>query len=669
MELLTVDGATKCLEWAAAYGLAGYRVVPIRPGEKRPSLEAWTEAATDNIGIIEAWWTGLYRGHGVGLLPHGNLAVIDIDGDSHGVDGESVWRELLDSYGAEEPETVEQITGGGGRHLWFEFPSPVRNGRLAEGIDIRGVGGQVLVEPTMHPNGQSYAWVEGRSPFNRRPAEAPPWLAALVRQNQQPARQERQPTPPTPGVERPGDALAAKVAWSDLLAPDGWTLHSVDGETQLWTRPGKDPRDGASASVNYRGGDALKVFTTNAAPLVADATYTRLGYLAATRFGGDTSEAARALREAGYGTPLQSTSLSDLVDPASTKVVDRADELHPDDDDGGWTIMRGESLSAILEDGYERVRPTMWQRVDGLSLLYPARSTCIAAESGTGKSWLSCHAVAEQMMAGSTCMVIDFEDHVTTYLDRFIALGVSDDVLTRRLIYVDPGIVARGGSVDARVLNLASECAVIVIDSVGEALAASGVNENSDGEVGGWFHRVIRPFERSGCAVLLIDHLPKNTENQRWAIGSQRKAAALTGALYLAHVAEPFSQERAGRVALKAAKDRHGTFAREEVVAVAHISPSLGGTRVDIELHPPPPTAENGRQLPTVLMSRVSDFLLVHPEGASGREITSGLAGKAPYVRQALDELVLAGHVERQGAGRSVRFILLTPYTEPSEKP
>jgi hypothetical protein len=58
------------------------------------------------------------------------------------------------------------ITGSGGRHIYFLTDAPIRNeasGKLGQGIDVRGIGGQVLAPPTVHPNGKTYEWVEGKS--------------------------------------------------------------------------------------------------------------------------------------------------------------------------------------------------------------------------------------------------------------------------------------------------------------------------------------------------------------------------------------------------------------------------------------------------------------------------------------------------------------------------
>lgn len=300
----TPNAALAC---ALRYAAVGMRVLPIPAGRKHPPMAAWQDAATTDPAIITAWWEGLYAGHGVGIaldqLPDGRwLFAVDIDGASHGVDGGSVWAELCDAYGAPEA-TVEATTGGGGAHLLYASPHEIRNGRLADGIDIRGHGGQIVVEPSVHASGVAYGWVEGQAPDEHAVADALPWLLGIIEHTDSP---EAPTTPPRPRTaqrdgERPGDLWAAATSWSSILERDGWTLHHVDrtGE-QHWTRPGKATRDGTSATVDYMGADTLKMFSTAVPGLDAEATYTKLGYLAATRYGGDHSAASRALRADGY---------------------------------------------------------------------------------------------------------------------------------------------------------------------------------------------------------------------------------------------------------------------------------------------------------------------------------------------------------------------------------
>lgn len=99
----------------------------------------------------------------------------------------------------------------------------------------------------------------------------------------------------------PGDDYAARVDWADILTPHGWTLSHHQDQTRFWTRPGK--RHGISATTNFLGTDRLHVFSTSTA-FDADASYSKFGAYTILEHHGDHSAAAKALRAAGFGTPL-----------------------------------------------------------------------------------------------------------------------------------------------------------------------------------------------------------------------------------------------------------------------------------------------------------------------------------------------------------------------------
>lgn len=292
------------LEHALAYAHLGWRVVPIPLGFKYPhGIDDWHAKATTDETRIRRYWTE-HPDDGIGIAtgPGSGIVAIDVDTYHGGDDG---WDELVRTHGG-VPETVEAVTGGGGRHLVFAHPpdgAAISNAAhaLPPGVDVRGDGGQIVVAPTIHPGtGARYEWEVEHDPLDGFPvAPMPAWLVELLRTPapQQTARAER---PIYIGADSIVDRFAADHTWPELLVPAGWTYHSsradAGGTYELWTRPGKDVRDGASASLYYRGSDVLKVFTSQAPPLRGSETYTRFGFWAALEHGGDHAAAARAYR-------------------------------------------------------------------------------------------------------------------------------------------------------------------------------------------------------------------------------------------------------------------------------------------------------------------------------------------------------------------------------------
>jgi len=292
---------TDTLTAALNYAGHGLRVLPIMPGGKRPPMAEWQNAATTDAEIITSWWTGLYAGYGLGIATGraSGIFVLDVD-VSDGKAGDETLREL-EIANDWLPATVSVITGSGGAHLYFRFPAEfeVRNDagkRLGPGLDIRGEGGQVVAPPTVHPiTGRTYEWEDGCGLGEIEIADAPDWLLELLR----PVVPDI--TPPVMRTEASGEddgpakRYNDRTNWVDLLSADGWTLSHTDRSgCQHWTRPGKDPKDGTSATVGYEGRDILRVFTSSIAGL-DEGAYSRFGYTAAMQHHGDRSAFATEL--------------------------------------------------------------------------------------------------------------------------------------------------------------------------------------------------------------------------------------------------------------------------------------------------------------------------------------------------------------------------------------
>ena len=131
-----------------------------------------------NIGLA----TGKDGYNGSGLL------VLDIDLPQ----GPESVAKLADE-GKTLPITLTQQTGSGGLHYLFGVPDEqlVRNVvGLREGIDVKGDGGYVVVAPSRHRSGNSYAWSKDKQLI----ANVPPWLLRAIRER----KKEQGPAAPLP---------------------------------------------------------------------------------------------------------------------------------------------------------------------------------------------------------------------------------------------------------------------------------------------------------------------------------------------------------------------------------------------------------------------------------------------------------------------------------------
>ncbi len=164
------------MQAAMGYRAAGWSVVPLRPGDKRPLIE-WERFQHELASPATiAEWFRRWPDANVGVVSGeiSNLVVLDID-PSHGGDA-SVGRP-----GAPVRAAARNREGGGrGRHLYFAHPIGLVRNRagLAQGVDVRGDGGYIVTPPSVHPSGRRYAWVPGRSPGEMMPAALPRWIFA-----------------------------------------------------------------------------------------------------------------------------------------------------------------------------------------------------------------------------------------------------------------------------------------------------------------------------------------------------------------------------------------------------------------------------------------------------------------------------------------------------------
>lgn len=160
-------------EAARAYAERGWSVIPMHAHGKRP-LVAWREfqqrrASADEIDRWFERWPDANVGIVTGRIS--GLVVVDIDAQHGGPDSVAALETL---HGA-LPPTVEALTGGGGRHLYYAHPGPLVSNRVAmrPGIDLRGDGGCVVGPPSVHPSGRRYKWVAGRDPGRQTLARPP----------------------------------------------------------------------------------------------------------------------------------------------------------------------------------------------------------------------------------------------------------------------------------------------------------------------------------------------------------------------------------------------------------------------------------------------------------------------------------------------------------------
>ena len=169
--------ATPTTEQAALdYLNRGWSVIPVRERGKRPAVrwKAYQNKCVSKKTLGD--WFGRSPDYNVAIVTGAlsGLVVLDVD-PRHG--GKDSLRELEREHGP-LPKTMESITGGGGRHVYFSHPGgevPNRT-NIRPGIDMRGDGGCIVSPPSVHPSGKRYRWKKGRAPGEVKLAPLPDWL-------------------------------------------------------------------------------------------------------------------------------------------------------------------------------------------------------------------------------------------------------------------------------------------------------------------------------------------------------------------------------------------------------------------------------------------------------------------------------------------------------------
>jgi len=154
----------------------GWEPIPLQPKSKTPIPESWTTIEV-NAEVIQNWSIqlpntnlGVRTGQGSGIV------VLDLDGNFE-----------LDSATQPIPVTPMAQSGSGGIHYYFKHPGFTVKGtvRILQNeqgaLDIRGDGQQVVVPPSIHPNGNVYEWIV--TPWETEPQALPEWALKLLQES------------------------------------------------------------------------------------------------------------------------------------------------------------------------------------------------------------------------------------------------------------------------------------------------------------------------------------------------------------------------------------------------------------------------------------------------------------------------------------------------------
>lgn len=299
-------------------------------GSKRPAFE-WKNSMSirPKRSTVQAWYAE-DPARGVGLICgkiSGDLEMLELEAaamSSNHMDKIRVecdarnitwlWDLLtLDGYA--------EWTPSGGIHLLYRITDHDVPGNtkiaLTSGkatlAETRGEGGFVIVAPTqgsVHPSGEG--WVCAAGKIGQVPAicwEDRELLHAAIKAGIDERPVQPALTPPSrPIRERrfgeitPIDDFRERGDWNEILTSRGWSYAGQQGGQELWTRPGKDPREGHSAAFGHNGSSNIYVWSG----MDEERHYDKAQFVAFSDFNGDFAATTKWLAREGYGTPLTS---------------------------------------------------------------------------------------------------------------------------------------------------------------------------------------------------------------------------------------------------------------------------------------------------------------------------------------------------------------------------
>lgn len=220
-----VHDPAEALRTLAPFMAAGFRPVLLRGRTKRPAHKGWRERHYSDEEIQRH----VAAGGNVGIAIQDGQVVLDADPRNYrnGVDSLAKFAADFGLDLGSVPTTLSG-RGDGGRHLYFRIPKGLRiSGKLLAkrypGIDVIGVGKQVLAPGSVHPvTGGVYQSDDLAAPITSVPM-VPTSLLNLIHEPAPPEEPEREPAH---GYDNPADVEEARALLAD---PDTWPATSDGG--------------------------------------------------------------------------------------------------------------------------------------------------------------------------------------------------------------------------------------------------------------------------------------------------------------------------------------------------------------------------------------------------------------------------------------------------------
>jgi hypothetical protein len=224
---------------------------------------------------------------------------------------------------------------------------------------------------------------------------------------------------------------------------------------------------------------------------------------------------------------------------------------HAQPSSGGSSLMdKRIALAEAIKNGI--VKPEEHEP----GVLLRGRVHHIYAAAGLGKSWLGLHLAVQAIARGERVLFFDMENGLRIVVERLRALKVDLSRIDDLLCYIpSPDFTNTYSSSTEYVEWLDTfKPQLIVFDSWINFLAAAQLDENAAGDIASWAIAYTHPARARGITVVLLDHVSHAATHAR---GSTRKKDE-ADVQYRLSRPEPFDRSHIGEIVLTREKDREG---------------------------------------------------------------------------------------------------------------
>ena len=292
--------------------------------------------------------------------------------------------------------------------------------------------------------------------------------------------------------------------------------------------------------------------------------------------------------------------------------------------------------------------PAVITRDDGHPLIPDGRVSFLVGDPGGGKSWIAATFAAIHLANGGRVLWIDNEDSPAAFAERMMLLGAYKDASNPdKLLFVDMELLE-----DPIGLNGAQEWLryhdkpLVVIDTA----QATGA-DSTGGDINEWWKNVVRPWQKIGATVIVIDHRPKRPQDRApGPIGSVHKMSRLDG-VCLAVNGNPWTRDQGGTLSLKIEKDRARIVGKRNSYAadIAGRYDSHGAFLITIADHTEPP-ADHAN--PPEMADRIRGWFADNPDPISQNKLREQLGVSRDALRQIVGGMVGSGQLTKDPKGR-----------------